>query len=407
MIGIGKLRPNKAPKRKLAVPKESKNDSTTRTRGRPRKIPQTSLSHVDTPSHDLLEDEASYDTMERPKKRPKRTRFPNGPKLSSLEQLPLELLEKIFLDSLNPALPLCSRRLQNQLSRDLLKCEITMNILCRHRQELNDAERGRLLACRFFTWPFIVRYTQWAHRQGIAIEGLGAYQSLSGIQTGGLNMYEERLNQHLESLRDDQGCIPFNHRIVFQEEFPPIETTFPHLAGLKKVAIPKKILHGPWDDNAIRLLRLMILSWCTLDWLGTSTGEVAIQGAFDAIRSGEKEVLTYFFHTSTVNVPPTTEMLRTAIVDVGCDLGTVYQILSGSSDIGADLNYRPLDVMDNDIWHWIEDARRKKDDRAERLIKMLREKQKDTLDAADYDELWSQYREPRDIEEAAIQAAVH
>jgi hypothetical protein len=334
-------------------------------------------------------------------------KVPKGRKLSSFEQLPLELLEKIFLDSLNPTLPLCSRHLESQLSRDLLKCELTMNILCWHKDELGDAERGRLLACRFFTWDFLVRYTEWAHKHGISIEELDDYEIESGNQGqgGGIKLYEERLDKHLESLRDDQGCIPFNHRIVFQEEFPPIETTFPHLAGLKKIAIPEKILHGPWDDNAIRFLRLMILSWCTLDWLGTSTGEVAIQGAFDAIRNGENEILTYFFHTSTVNVPPTTEMLRTAIVDAGCEMGTVYQILSGSSDIGADLNYRPLDVMDNDIWHWIDDAKRKGDGRAERLTKMLLEKEKDTLDAADYDELWSKYREPRhNSEEAATQA---
>lgn len=341
--------------------------------------------------------------MERPLKRAKRTR---GRKLSSFEQLPLELLEKIFLDSLNPTLPLCSRHLGNQLSRDLLKCELTMNVLCRRKDELDDAERGRLLACRFFTWKFILEYTQWAHKQGISIDGLDDYPYLSQSERG-IKTYEERLDEHLESLRDDQGCIPFNHRIVFQEEFPPIEEIFPHLAGLKKIAIPEKILHGPWDDDAIRFLRLMILSWCTLDWLDTSTGEVAIQGAFDAIRHGENEILTYFFHTSTVNVPPTTEMLRTAIVDAGCDMGTVYQILSGSSGMGTELDYRPLDVMDNDIWHWVDDAKRKGDGRAERLTKMLREKEKDTLDAADYDELWSKYREPRDStsnREVAVQA---
>lgn len=353
-------------------------------------------------SQDLPEYESSQPATERPYKRAKRTKGPKGHKLSSFEQLPLELLEKIFLDSLNPALPLCSRHLENQLSRDLLKCELTMNILCRRHDELGDAERGRLLACRFFTWEFIIRYTQWAHKQGISIEGLDDYPFLSGSERS-VKTYEERLDEHLESLRDDQGCIPFNHRIVFQEEFPPVEETFPHLAGLKKIAIPEKILHGPWDDDAIRFLRLMVLSWCTLDWLGTSTGEVAIQGTLDAIRNGENEVLTYFFHTSTVNVPPTTEMLRTAIVDADCDLGTVYQILSGSSDMSAD---HRIDVMDNEIWHWVDAAKRKGDSRAERLTKMLREKgKKDTLDAADYDELWSKYREPRDTnnEEAAAQ----
>jgi hypothetical protein len=396
-----------APKKRVAAFQKSKTDAVARPRGRPRKTAQMSLSQADTPSHHLLEYESSQSTMERPSKRTKRTKPRQSAKLSSLEQLPLELLENIFLNSLNPALPLCSRHLESQLSRDLLKCELTLNILCLRKHELEDAERGRLLACRFFTWPFIVRYTQWAHRQGIEIKGLDDYQISSGGQSQGesLRTYEQRLDEHLESLRDDQGCIPFNHRIVFQEEFPPVEITFPHLAGLKKIAIPEKILHGPWDNDAIRFLRLMILSWCTLDWLGTSTGEVAIQGAFDAIRNGENEILTYFFHTSTVNVPPTTEMLRTAIVDAGCDLGTVYQILSGSSDIGKDVNYRPLDVMDNDIWHWIDDAKRKGDGRAARLTKMLREKEKDTLDAADYDELWSKYREPRDNnEEAAAQA---
>lgn len=331
--------------------------------------------------------------MERPAKRAKRTKSLKGHALSSFEQLPLELLEKIFLDSLNPALPLCSRHLESQLSRELLKCELTMNILCRRRNELGDAERGRLLACRFFTWEFVVRYTQWAHKQGISIEGLDDYPFLSCDERT-VKTYEERLDEHLESLRDDQGCIPFNHRIVFQEEFPPIDETFPHLAGLKNIAIPEKILHGPWNDYAIRFLRLMVLSWCTLDWLGTSTGEVAIKGTFDAIRNVENEVLTYFFHTSTVNMPPTTDMLRTAIVDADCDLGTVYQILSGSSDMTAD---HQINVMDKEIWHWIDVAKRKGDSRAERLTKMLREKEKnDTLEAANYHELWSKFREPRD-----------
>ncbi|TID19525.1 hypothetical protein E2P81_ATG06692 [Venturia nashicola] len=392
MLGIGKLRPNRLPKDKPVSPRKSKHEPSVRPRGRPRKLPRTFSSQAVMSSQDLPQYKSLQPTVERPLKRAKRTKGPKGRELSSFERLPLELLEKIFLDSLNPNLPLCSRHLESQLSRDLLKCELTMNILCRRRDELGDAERGRLLACRFFTWEFIVRYTQWAHKQGILIEGLDDYPCLNASERS-VRTYEERLDEHLESLRDDQGCIPFNHRIVFQEEFPPIDETFPHLAGLKTVAIPEKLLRGPWNDDVMRFLRLTVLSWCTLDWLGTSTGEVAIQGTFDAIRHGENEVLTYFFHTSTVNVPPTTEMLRTAIVDAGCDLGTVYQILSGSSGMAADHH---IDVMDNEIWHWIDAAKRRGDSRADRLTNMLREKaKKDTLDAADYDDLWSKYREPQ------------
>ncbi|KAE9985533.1 hypothetical protein Vi05172_g3646 [Venturia inaequalis] len=393
MLGIGKLRPNRAPKERPTGAKGFNNEPPVRPRGRPRKLSRMSSQQAVMSSQDLPDYIPSQPPIKRPPKRVKRTKGPKSHELSSFEQLPLELLEKIFLDSLNPTLPLCSRHLESQLSRDLLKYELTMNILCRRRDELGDAERGRLLACRFFTWEYIVRFTQWAHKQGISIEGLDDYPFLSASERS-IMTYEERLDEHLESLRDDQGCIPFNHRIVFQEEFPPIDEAFPHLAGLKNIAIPEKILHGPWNDDAIRFLRLMVLSWCTLDWLGTSAGEVAMQGTFDAIRNGEKEVLTYFFHTSTVNVVPTTSMLRTAVVDADCDLGTVYQILSGSSDMAAD---RCIDVMDVDIWHWIDAAKRKGDSRAERLTKMLREKaQKDTLEAADYDELWSKYREPQE-----------
>ncbi|QDS69910.1 hypothetical protein FKW77_001290 [Venturia effusa] len=389
MMGIGKLRPNKVPKVRPIAPKKSKHEPSARPRGRPRKLPQTTSTQALMSSQDFPGCDSSQKTMERPSKRARRE-ITKGRELSALEKLPLELLEKILLDSLNPALPLCSRHLATQLSRDLLKCELTMNILCRRKDELGPAERGRLLACRFFTWEFIVRYTHWAHKQGVSIEGLDDYAFLSGSERN-FETYHRRLDEHLESLRDDQGCIPFNHRIVFQEEFPPIEETLPHLAGLKNIAIPEKILHGPWHDDAIRFLRLMVLSWCTLDWLGTSTGEVAVQGAFDAIRSRENEVLTYFFHTSTVNVPPTTEMLRTAIVDADCDLGTVYQILSGDSDSAPE---HRIDVMNDEIWHWIDAAKRKGDSRAERLTKMLREKEKkDTLEAADYHELWSKYRE--------------
>jgi len=105
--------------------------------------------------------------------------------------------------------------------------------------------------------------------------------------------------------------------------------------------------------------------------------------------------LPTFFQAQTIHVVPDTDMLRAAVVESGCRLRIVYQILTGF-DTTTD-----VDLMDPPIWTWISDAMASGDERGARLKMMIVAKDKGRLNVtgdedeegtSDYEDLWSRYR---------------
>jgi hypothetical protein len=48
--------------------------------------------------------------------------------------------------------------------------------------------------------------------------------------------------------------------------------------------IPRKLLHGPWTNEKCRFLEMVVLGGARIDWYNSTVGEVAERGLFDAIR---------------------------------------------------------------------------------------------------------------------------
>lgn len=111
--------------------------------------------------------------------------LPVKSELSPLESLPTELLEQIFLQSLNVSLPLASSHLSTVLSSTHLKMSVLFKIFSsdgnisslklEHYDELShiltagSADgtnraigklQSRILACRWMTWNFLQLYLE-------------------------------------------------------------------------------------------------------------------------------------------------------------------------------------------------------------------------------------------------------
>ena len=101
--------------------------------------------------------------------------LPVKSELSRLESLPTELLEQIFLQSLNVSLPLASSHLSTVLSSTHLKMSLVCKIFSSDSGELSHILRAgsadgtysaigklqsRILACRWMTWNFLQLYLE-------------------------------------------------------------------------------------------------------------------------------------------------------------------------------------------------------------------------------------------------------
>lgn len=150
------------------------NDDSTATepfrpRGRPLKRLSTAV--VLSSSHSTASSSVSGST----KRRRRAPKPPPEVKLSLLELLPVELLENIFLYSLNLALPLCSPRLSSALSSKHVKTELVTHAFCNctrisevdgtlHDIDKNDTEmvekykrlQSELLCLKWMTLDFYV-----------------------------------------------------------------------------------------------------------------------------------------------------------------------------------------------------------------------------------------------------------
>jgi hypothetical protein len=327
----------------LLPPKKRKRDSTSyigprRQPGRPRKkFPSAAagFSEVTTPNPKPKQEQYS-DSVKKTIKQKKI----GSPKLSLLESLPVEILQTIFLESMNVTLPRLSPCLASKLSSEHLQLEMTMQMLYRnHEQAIKD--RSQLLACRFFTLEFLAKYIRYASNQWHAAADLDSW-NIEKVP----NWTEE------EAL----------------EEFELQHMGYPFLERLKHLYVPEKLLHGPWTEDKRKFLRILKRNDCEIDWNTSSAGEVAKKGVIEAIRADCTSVVQILVGYQDSWVPVSQAMLRCAILQNGCNRDIVRHLFDPLSDVDA----RPrkeLDFMDPTIWAWIE--RREGDTTAQWLQRVL------------------------------------
>lgn len=227
----------------------------------------------------------------------------------TLEGLPQELLEIIFLYSMNISLPRSSSTLGHKLSSTTVVLEFVLRSFFhttdhtnnyRDRKKTGDPTvQSQLLACRFFTWDFFCAYVQKAH--GTYIQQRGAIWKDSSAQPPGFEAFE--------------GLLPF--------KFMKIN----YLGFAEGFHIPEKLLHGPWSTDKATLLYVLVSMNGEIDWEGSMAGEIARTGLRQAIEQNNERAVAALAVLLGVAQRIDTNILRKAVIDCGCNINIVKQLL--------------------------------------------------------------------------------
>jgi hypothetical protein len=299
-------------------------------RGKKRKhtpIPVSALSST------LPAAEASQTKNHHAKKRkrlPKRTIAA----MSTLLGLPQELLELIFLDSMNISLPRASPLLGRKLSSRAVTMEYTMRTFFHtvdHKTNYRDRKKtsdpilqSELLASRFFTWDFFLKYVDRSHDAMVSLRGK-AWEK-TGIEVPGVRQFD--------------GLWPFKF------------TTIPYLAFAEGFQVPEKLLHGPWDESKVNLLYVLVSLNGKIDWEGSTAGETAKQGIMEAIADGNERAVAALSTLLGVPKQIDTGLLRYAVLDCGCNINVMRHLLFNAQILAQNLSKEVLDFLDTRLWAW-------------------------------------------------------
>jgi hypothetical protein len=256
--------------------------------------------------------------------------------MPTLQGLPLELLEIVFLYSMNTALPRCSPTLGRKLSSSTVIMDFTMQAFfhtldhqtCRRdRVKTSDPKlQSDLLACRFFTWDFFLKYVE--HAQGAIIKMRGKAWENTGVE--------------LPGLRNFDGLLPFQF----------IQVTY--LGFAEGFYVPEKVLHGPWSTQKANLLYVLVSLNGEIDWAGSLSGETAKSGMREAIKEGNEHAVAALAVLLGVPKLITTEMLRYAVLQCGCNINVVRHLLFNAQILARYSLMDALDFHDPKLWAWAE-----------------------------------------------------
>ncbi|KAL2042623.1 hypothetical protein N7G274_004382 [Stereocaulon virgatum] len=271
---------------------------------------------------------------------------------SRLELLPTELLEFVFFYCLNISLPRASPAIGQKLASTHVKYRLVLQAFDVSKHPISSRENGAgqlteaeqadtqsaILRQRWMTLPFLrqlipdfivktivrelgARKLQWMG-QGPAVsresehvirkylednalhfshtipKGLPAYLELSWPSEKPL-FHQTRLGIEL---RD--GVITLLE-VVPRNGSPnlALEThTWRILRCVKGCQIPEKLLHGPWTDEKCDFLELAIRGNAQVDWVTSTSGEVAEQGFMQAIHAHNHRAIRAL-HARTGSVP--------------------------------------------------------------------------------------------------------
>ena len=262
-----------------------------------------------------------------------------------LEQLPTELLETIFLYHLNLSLPQASPIIGSKLASKHVKTQVfarvcsaaTLGIYPNEQAILFPAvidhmidhaeAQSAILRMRWMTWTFIRQLIPDYMTRTIVREL--SKRRLQWLGKGPLVTKETEptirhyLEDHLLGLtRRNQDDLPVVSYISWRIENPPrlirlsfsqrdgivaIEERCIHgcansgqhvqllsadrhqwriFCGINGCKIPGKLLHGPWTTDKCDFLEMIIRGNATVDWVGTTSGEIAEEGLIQALREG-------------------------------------------------------------------------------------------------------------------------
>ena len=352
--------------------------------------------------------------------------FPSrtGPRtstLSHLEQLPVEILQTILLYSLNLGLPQASPYLGRALASDHVRTELVLRTFDLVTEESDSKERGSLqsalLRQKWMTWSFLRKCHQPRLGRCAAVklrelvlkympqiqESKVAEMELACANS---SYFDDELQRwslgpgtsvfHGRATRDDgeesdhfwmienglyftASFMPWSAFFITVRKFSgaghehPWVTTVQESCNLElyssSLTIPEKLLHGPWTQEKGNFLMDLFRVSAKIDWINSTSGEVASKGLEDAIREDNVHAVRalvfadstamrrpdrfgsfipqeqtcqtrldlqgpwlcsssiFWSSRSTVGVVPTTEHLRIAVVEMNCNPHIIWALV--------------------------------------------------------------------------------
>ena len=260
---------------------------------------------------------------------------------STLEKLPQELLEKIFLETLNTNLLEASPYIASRLSSEYVRKETLIRTCSSHspasypsaisRLFPGDKEiakvQNHILRARWFTISFLrhcipeymtktlvrelsFNKLHWLKHDGplvtpqIEATIRGYVDKLfnnaisKSFHNEEVNAYTEIEWEELETnqrihlgLGAREGLVslriykkPTRHGCK-RSRGTQVYSRFRILCLSHQSRIPTKLLHGPWFDEKCELLDIIIKGNASIDWMTTTSGETAQEGFWEALRT--------------------------------------------------------------------------------------------------------------------------
>ncbi|KAL9070731.1 MAG: hypothetical protein Q9161_004665 [Pseudevernia consocians] len=414
------------------------------------KRPISSASHFSTPPAKLL----------RPTNAPNENLGMHARFTAPLERLPTELLETIFLHDLNISLPQASSIIGNKLTSKHVKTQLVLRVCSAGRLNTYPCEQASLfptmtdhaetqsaiLRMRWMTLSFIRQLIP-DYITKTLVRELGE-RGLQWLGKGPLvtRKTESTIRQYLEDnsvrfTKTNPNDPPMFGNVSWRIENPPrfirlcfglhdglvtIEERRIHgfersaqyvrsssaergqwriFCGINGCKVPGKLLHGPWTAEKCDFLEMVIRGNATVDWVGTTSGEIAEIGLIQALRegntratgllvtragSGDPQGLWGFAYSSDsstiekvdsgpwpredlfqanvfelrgVGVVPRTKHLRTAVLEAGCQRDVVETLLMAED--------KKIDVGDREVLDWAVEKRVLGDERGPWLLDTL------------------------------------
>lgn len=339
--------------------------------------------------------------------------------LSSLERLPTELLENVFFQCLNVNLLRASRVLLSALSSFYVKSQLLFKLFSSDQgYGLQDSEeligilqtkqevanlQSSILRLRWMTTDFLRRCRpiflgrtllrqfkafQWQWIDGSPAAKLTYARVAKFVQEAyrraGEGAEEEQLRDITweYSISDEKAIditFGFVNGVVWLGETTLLdafrcqrtEKRWKLLNCLDECRIPEKLLHGPWTDEKCEFLAVLIAGRATVDWIDSTSGEVAELGLYDALKEKNEYAVRLMIHDNfrkgfpgfpreifvsnpdwmacstdaiacrenarhsghffNVGVTPRMEHLRSAAIDYDCPIQILDVILKGEN----------------------------------------------------------------------------
>ena len=273
--------------------------------------------------------------------------------MPTLQGLPQELLEIIFLYSMNISLPRASPDLGWKLSSKAVCMDFCMHHFfwtvdhkspIRSRSITSDPSiQSNILSCKFYDWSFFLSYVQKAHDAFKKLRGKA--WAKTGVTVPDATWFD--------------GLWPYKY------------TKITYLSLAEGFQIPEKLLHGPWTSSKTNLLYAFVSLHGEIDWEGSMAGETAKIGIKEAISDGNERAVAALAVLLGTAKAITTTMVRYAVMEGGCDKNIMRHLLFNAQILYRETPPETLHLYDPLLWRWA-DGEGQQEGKGEMLKSMLK-----------------------------------